>query len=814
MQSTSSMNGGRPPVGKNAGKNKKKRDNKKKRVAKTAAVSGPMTSQLGAGRATVPQWCKIDIDQVANNAGGFVWKLSDLEHARRYLIMGGKDNGNYYQTTEQVSTECHTSILRIIRSKNPDDFKKLCDMVKEISVRGLAARQEPTLLSLAAAIVFAPSAEKKAMALALVPECVRIPTHAFMLSGYVTDLSQCKPGKEKGKGWGSGFRKALSKFYTSRRGLELATAVTKYKNREGWRQEDLLRMLHINPASLKDFGAQLVFKFVFACARGEKDFIRKLLADIAAAKTHEQAMQLLDTPIPIPDAKKALTKAPAKALAKAPEKASTKESGIVSGFKAAIQSVFGSAAPVAHVETKKQIKKTQIRFQTNATQATAAQATAAQTATQAADDVITVEIATSAFGWKRMFMNRVPTGGFSIMLGLPAGTHDFKFIVGGVWQCDPSKPTHKTGEHENNFIVVTEEDLLQEQSQQKQSQQQEPVPRDLIEVAVYLHAIMEMEACTTSVSDLYKAIKLVRDHGLVREQIPTHLLNSSDIWTELLKSKGANGKGMPLEALTRNLGKLSSLPNFMGQENTNTICARLSSKEDIQRSRIHPFKVLVASRVYGMGKALKGSLSWTVSPRVRDQLTGTFLGSFKNVPPTGKRYMAALDVSGSMSAMCMGSPAISCREASAALALMLYETESHVYVRGFTAAQVIGAGFYNFDPYVRHGMTLEQFITATNSPFGPTDCSLPMVRAIQENLDVDVFIVMTDSETYAGSVHPQVALENYRKHANKPNAKLIVVGMTANCLTIADPNDRNTLNLAGFDASMPEIIAMFVRGEL
>jgi hypothetical protein len=709
-----------------------------------------------------------------------VWKLSDLEHAKRYLIMCGKDNGNYYQTTEQVSTECHTSILRIIRSKNPDDFKKLCDMLKEISVRGLAARQEPTLLSLAAAIVFAPSAEKKAMALALVPECVRIPTHVFMLSGYVTDLSQCKPGKEKGKGWGSGFRKALSQFYTSRRGLELATAVTKYKNREGWRQEDLLRMLHINPASLKDFGAQLVFKFVFACARGEKDFIRKLLADIAAAKTHEQAMQLLDTPIP--HAKKALTNAPAKA--------SAAKTGIVSGFKAVIQSVFGST-PADELVQKKQIKKTQIKF-------------------QADKDVTTVEIATSAFGWKRMFMNRVPTVGFSIMLGLPSGTHDFKFIVGGVWQCDPSKPTHKTGEHENNFIVITEEDLHQKSTEDQPS----PPPRDLIEVAKYLHAIMEMEACTTSVSDLYKAIKLVRDHGLVREQIPTHLLNSSDIWTELLKSKGANGKGMPLEAMTRNLGKLSSLPNFMGQENTNTICARLSSDEDIQRSRIHPFKVLVASRIYGAGKALKGALSWTVSGRVRDQLTTTFLRSFKNVTPTGKRYMAALDVSGSMSAMCMGSPAISCRDASAALALVLYETEPHVYLRGFTAAQVPGAGFYNFDPYVRHGMTLEQFITATNSPFGSTDCSLPMRRAIDENLDVDVFIVMTDSETYAGTMHPQVALENYRKHANKPNAKLIVVGMTANCLTIADPNDRNTLNLAGFNAAMPEIISMFVRGEL
>jgi len=242
----------------------------------------------------------------------------------------------------------------------------------------------------------------------------------------------------------------------------------------------------------------------------------------------------------------------------------------------------------------------------------------------------------------------------------------------------------------------------------------------------------------------------------------------------------------------------------------------LRSETDIQRSRIHPFKVLVASTTYGTGKALKGALAWTVSAQVRDTLTTTFRCSFKNVAPTGKRYMAALDVSGSMSSACMGCPAISCRQASAALAQVLYDTEPHVYMRGFTAASGYGSdnGFRNFDPLVRRGMTLDQFIRATEAPYGPTDCSLPMLRAIDEGLDVDVFIVMTDNETFAGKVHPQVALESYRTKANKPNAKLIVVGMTANNLTIADPNDRNTLNLAGFNAAMPEIIAMFVRGEL
>ena len=203
--------------GKNASKNRKKRANKKKRVAKmsgpsgTSGTSGTMTSQLGAGRATVPQWYKISPDQVFNHAGGAVWNLSDEEHVMRYLIMGAKDNGNYYQTSEHVSSECSTSVLNMIRK---GDFPKLCAMLEKISVEGRAARQEPTLLSLAAAIVFASTHAQKTTALALISKCVRIPTHAFMLSGYVTDLSQCKPGKKSGKGWGSGFRKALGKYYT------------------------------------------------------------------------------------------------------------------------------------------------------------------------------------------------------------------------------------------------------------------------------------------------------------------------------------------------------------------------------------------------------------------------------------------------------------------------------------------------------------------------------------------------------------------------------------------------------------------------
>jgi 60 kDa SS-A/Ro ribonucleoprotein len=114
-------------------------------------------------------------------------------------------------------------------------------------------------------------------------------------------------------------------------------------------------------------------------------------------------------------------------------------------------------------------------------------------------------------------------------------------------------------------------------------------------------------------------------------------------------------------------------------------------------------------------------------------------------------------------------------------------------------------------------MTVQDAIKATDVPFGATDCALPMTEALKmynsSGIVFDVFCVYTDSETYAPNIHPQVALEQYRK-ATGVDAKLIVIGMASNCLTIADPKDKNTLNLAGFDTSTPELISMFVQGQI
>jgi hypothetical protein len=110
-------------------------------------------------------------------------------------------------------------------------------------------------------------------------------------------------------------------------------------------------------------------------------------------------------------------------------------------------------------------------------------------------------------------------------------------------------------------------------------------------------------------------------------------------------------------------------------------------------------------------------------------------------------------------------------------------------------------------------MSIDDALKLVEMPFSSTDCALPMVRALENREPVDAFVIYTDSETYMGKIHPQVALEEYRRGMGI-NAKLIVVGMTSNCLTIADPNDLNTLNLAGFDTATPRIINDFIAGTL
>lgn len=290
--------------------------------------------------------------------------------------------------------------------------------------------------------------------------------------------------------------------------------------------------------------------------------------------------------------------------------------------------------------------------------------------------------------------------------------------------------------------------------------------------------------------------RLIRTHRLPREAIPTQWLNERSVWEALTEN-------MPLTALIRNLGKLSSLGILTsGSKDTLRVIENLQDATALKKSRIHPFSVLLALKTYAQGQGLSGSLTWKPVAQITRALDDAFYKCFANVRPTGKRLLLALDVSGSMQcAKIHGSP-ITAAEASAAMALLTAATEPNHTIMAFSTQLM--------EVDIRASMRLEEAIKkVSNLPFAGTDCSLPMIWARNQRRSVDGFVVYTDSETWAGIIHPSQALRQYRREIN-PGARSVVVGMTATEFTIADPNDAGMLDIVGFDAASPSLMAEFL----
>lgn len=223
---------------------------------------------------------------------------------------------------------------------------------------------------------------------------------------------------------------------------------------------------------------------------------------------------------------------------------------------------------------------------------------------------------------------------------------------------------------------------------------------------------------------------------------------------------------------------------------------QLSDPEVLAWAGIQWFDLLAA--------VLRSRAESTSDPRRTHALEEALERSLGYGPLTGKRYYAAMDVSGSMSwGEVAGVPGLSPRIAATGLSLALSRTEREVYVAAFQ--HQMG----RFD--LRAGETLWGVRERLRAlPFGPADAAQPMLDAIEKKLAVDCFIVLTDSETSFGPVTPLEALERYRDATGIP-AKLVVGGLLSHGFELADPEDGGTLDLVGFDRETPRVLSDFAR---
>ncbi|GAA6621144.1 TROVE domain-containing protein [Scytonema sp. NUACC26] len=265
---------------------------------------------------------------------------------------------------------------------------------------------------------------------------------------------------------------------------------------------------------------------------------------------------------------------------------------------------------------------------------------------------------------------------------------------------------------------------------------------------------------------------------------------------------------MPIGALLRNLGSLTEIGVLARNERANLkrVEAVLNNKEHLQKGRIHPIDVLKALKTYQSGGTLgRSKKTWNPVDEIVEILEKSLALSFDVVQPTGKVFMHAVDVSGSM-----GCPIVdmglTCCEVAATMALVTAKAEKNYMIRGF-ATDFRDLGITANDSF-RSAVR-----KASNQNFGGTDASVAYDWMIKNKFKADIVCFWTDSESWAGYKHPSQALAEYRQKVN-PNTKAVYITLTPYRITLVDPKDPLSWDLGGFDPGIPRIIQMLAIGEL
>jgi 60 kDa SS-A/Ro ribonucleoprotein len=315
-----------------------------------------------------------------------------------------------------------------------------------------------------------------------------------------------------------------------------------------------------------------------------------------------------------------------------------------------------------------------------------------------------------------------------------------------------------------------------------------------------LKYIWAHEKCKET-NDKSKVVSLIKDFNLTRESVPPQFRNDKTVQQALLPK-------MPMTALVRNLGGMtaSGLLKPLSDE-TSLVIDKITNDEALRKSRLHPMTIMMALKTYSNGKGMR--TEWKPVSTIKDALEDAFYKAFNYVEPTNKKFLLGIDVSGSMEGFWYGDRkenSLSSREAAAIMAMTIARTEKNHTMMAFSS------GFIPLKITAKDSLNTVIRKTA-NLPFDSTDCSLPMRYALKHELDVDVFVVLTDNETNTGSMHPFEALKKYRKKINK-NAKLAVLAFEASKFSIADPSDAGMIDIAGLDSNVPKILSEFASGSL
>ncbi len=339
-------------------------------------------------------------------------------------------------------------------------------------------------------------------------------------------------------------------------------------------------------------------------------------------------------------------------------------------------------------------------------------------------------------------------------------------------------------------------------------------------VYAYLNAVNIAKRCLSNEASKTELIELVYQHKLTREQVPTWALVDTEVLTALLINKKKTRVTMPLTALLRNLGNMTTHSVYLDAGVVELVYKHLLDPLTIHYSHIHPVTVLMTWFTYKKGAGEKGNHAWRPHPKIIKALEEMFYLSFKNVEPTGKRICFLIDASGSMNSesLCKG---VTNAEAAALLAMIFARSETeakdtpthsfYLFTSKTNDVYKSNTGLTDVSDVIDANAPLNTVLNAVQrSDWGNTDISMGILEALKYKRKYDAFVVITDNDVNSG-IKPAKSLQQYRSELKMPNTKLVVVATQGTDYTIADPNDPLMLDMCGFDSHGPKILQDFIR---
>lgn len=264
--------------------------------------------------------------------------------------------------------------------------------------------------------------------------------------------------------------------------------------------------------------------------------------------------------------------------------------------------------------------------------------------------------------------------------------------------------------------------------------------------------------------------------------------NTKEVWEELIDS----GK-VGYMALLRNLRNIINVH----PDNIDKVYSILSDPEKVRRSRQLPFRFYSAYRVVkNMG----------CSNKVIDVLEDAVSASCDNIEKIHGKTLIAIDVSGSMSSTISGNSDVRCCDIASIIAAIANKIcdESIIYTfdtRLFQKTCSSRSGILqSADSFITYG--------------GGTDISLPFRQILNNNINVDRVILLSDNEInsgrYGGYKHIcQSIVNQYRERVN-PNLWVHAIDMQGYGTQQFIGNKTNII--AGWNEKVLQFINMSERG--